>query len=157
VGILDFYHAAGHLWKAARTLFDGRSTAAKDCFNDWRHLLRHGGHQLLLTQLTHLINMDHLCTSAELEALIQVQSYLQTHHEHIRYSRFDKHGYPLGSGMVESACKWLIQQRFKGVGMRWSDDGCKHLLQLRVLMVNQAFDDLFPTVNWAEHLPSPKF
>lgn len=26
---------------------------------------------------------------------------------------------PLGSGMVESAYKWLIQQRFKGVGMRW--------------------------------------
>jgi hypothetical protein len=29
--------------------------------------------------------------------------------------------------MVESACKWLIQQRFKGVGMRWSDDGFKLL------------------------------
>jgi len=157
IGILDFYHAAGHLWKATSTLFDGRSTAAQQWFERWRHLLRHGGHRLVLSQLTHLINTEHLCSAPELEALIQVQNYLQTHHEHIRYARFDKQGYPLGSGMVESACKWLIQQRFKGVGMRWSDDGFKHLLQLRVLLINQAFDDLFPSVNWTEQLPSPKF
>jgi hypothetical protein len=34
--------------------------------------------------------------------------------------------------MVESACTWLIQQRFKGVGMRWSEDGFNHLLHLRL-------------------------
>ena len=157
IGILDFYHAAGHLWKAASTVFDGRSTAAKFWFERWRHLLRHGGHQLVLTQLTQLINTDHLCSATELEALIQVQTYLQTHHEHIRYAHFEHHGYPLGSGMIESTCKWLIQQRFKGVGMRWSEDGFKHLLQLRVLWVNQRFDALFPSVNWTEQLPSPKF
>lgn len=157
IGILDFYHAAGHLWKAASTLFDGRSTAAKAWFQRWRHLLRHGSHRLVLTQLSHLINTDHLCSTAELEALIQVQAYLQTHHHHIRYARFEKHGYPLGSGMIESTCKWLIQQRFKGVGMRWSEDGFNHLLHLRVFWVNQRFDALFPTVTWTEQLPSPKF
>jgi len=156
IGVLDFYHAAGHLWKAASTLFDGRSTAANTWFQRWRHLLRHGSHRLVLSQLTHLINTDHLCSTTELEALIQVQTYLQTHHHHIRYARFDKQGYPLGSGMIESTCKWLIQQRFKGVGMRWSEDGFNHLLHLRVFWVNQRFDALFPTVTWTKQLPSPK-
>ena len=156
IGILDFYHAAGHLWKAASTLFDGRTTEAKAWFQRWRHLLRHGGHQRVLSQLTHLINTDHLCSASELEALIQVQTYLQTHHEHIRYARFDQQGHPLGSGMIESTCKWLIQQRFKGVGMRWSEEGFNHLLHLRVFWVNQRFDALFPTVTWTEQLPSPK-
>ena len=156
IGILDFYHAAGHIWKAARTLFDGRSTEAKEWFQRWRHLLRHGSHQLVLSQLTQLINTDHLCCASELEALIQVQSYLQTHHQHIRYAHFEQQGHPLGSGMIESTCKWLIQQRFKGVGMRWSEDGFNHLLHLRVFWVNQRFDELFPTVTWTEQLPSPK-
>ena len=156
VGILDFYHATGHLWKATRTLFDGRSSTAQHWFQRWRHLLRHGAHQRVLTQLTALINIDHLCSATELEALIQVQSYFQTHHAHIRYAQFDQQGYPLGSGMIESTCKWLIQQRFKGVGMRWSETGFNHLLHLRVFWVNQRFDELFPTVSWAEHLPSPK-
>jgi len=42
-----------------------------------------------------------------------------------------------------SACKWLIQQRFKGVGMRWSEDGFNHLLHLRLAWVNRRFDTLF--------------
>jgi hypothetical protein len=42
------------------------------------------------------------------------------------YAMYKDLGLPLGSGMVESACKWLIQQWFKGVGMRWSEDGFKH-------------------------------
>ncbi len=48
-----------------------------------------------------------------------------------------------GSGMVESACKWLIEQRFKGVGMRWSEPGFNHLLHLRLAWVNVRFDELF--------------
>ncbi len=49
----------------------------------------------------------------------------------------------MGNGMVESACTWLIPQRFKGVGMRWSEDGCTHLLPLRLAWVNGRFAALF--------------
>jgi hypothetical protein len=52
-----------------------------------------------------------------------VYSYLKTHEDPIRYDHFKAAGLPIGSGLVESACKWLIQQRFKGVGMRWSEVG----------------------------------
>lgn len=64
----------------------------------------------------------------------------------MEYAKFKELGLPIGSGMVESACKWLIQQRFKGVGMRWSEDGFNHLLHLRLAWVNGRFDDLFPLV-----------
>ena len=143
VGILDFYHAAGHLWRAAAAWLDGRTSAAKWCFARWRHLLRHGGNQQVLTELTQLINRDDIPKSA-LETLVQVQQYIQSHRRHINYQAFDKQAFPLGSGLVESACKWLIQQRFKGVGMRWSEEGLNHLLLLRLAWVNQRFDDLFP-------------
>jgi hypothetical protein len=46
---------------------------------------------------------------------------MKTHEDHIRYDHFKAAGLPIGSGLVESACKWLIQQCFKGVGMRWSE------------------------------------
>jgi len=36
--------------------------------------------------------------------------------------------------------KWLIQQPFKGVGMRWSEPGFNHLLHLRLAWVNGRFD-----------------
>src|SRR5439155_24247431 len=78
--------------------------------------------------------------------LINVYTYLKTHEDHIRYDHFKAAGLPIGSGLVESACKWLIQQRFKGVGMRWSDVGFNHRLHLPLAWVNQRFDSFFLAV-----------
>jgi hypothetical protein len=57
--------------------------------------------------------------------------------------------------MVESACKWLIQQRFKGVSMRWSEDSFNHLLLLRLAWPNDRFDDLFHSIPNPRTDPSP--
>jgi hypothetical protein len=70
-------------------------------------------------------------------------SYLETHREHLDYARFRQAGWPIGSGCMESACKWLIEQRFKGVGMRWSESGFNHLLHLRLAWANERFECLF--------------
>jgi hypothetical protein len=153
IGILDFYHAAGHLWRATTALLDGRSLEAHRWFKNWRSLLRHGQHQGILDALTLLMNTE-LTEGKDLETLSQVQAYFQAHHQHIRYQHFEDQHFPLGSGMIESACKWLIQQRFKGVGMRWSEDGFNHLLPLRLDWVNQRFDSLFPLVHEKQINPS---
>jgi len=156
IAVLDFFHAAGHLWRATNARFDDpRSVQAQAWFARWRHQLRHGQHLQVLTTLTTLINTDAL-TGQSLKTLIQVQAYFQRHHRHIRYQQFEQQQIPLGSGMVESACKWLIQQRFKGVGMRWSEDGFNHLLALRVAWANQRFDALFPTVSLPVQMHSPE-
>lgn len=144
VAVLDFYHAAGHLWRVATVLFSTQSARLK-WFKRWRQALRYGQHRTVLAMLTALVNTD-LLAGNSLKTLIQVQAYFQRHHAHIRYQPFERQQIPLGSGMVESACKWLIQQRFKGVGMHWSESGLSHLLVLRVAWANHRFDELFPSV-----------
>jgi hypothetical protein len=144
VAVLDFYHAAGHLWRVAIVLFPAHSDRLT-WFKQWRHALRHGQHRTVLAMLTSLVNTN-LLSGKSLKTLIQVQAYFQRHHAHMRYQPFERQQIPLGSGMVESACKWLIQQRFKGVGMHWSESGLNHLLILRVAWANQRFDTLFPSV-----------
>jgi hypothetical protein len=153
IGILDFYHAAGHLWRATVALFDGHSPDAIHWFKRWRSLLRHGHHQTVLDSLAALASTD-LAQGEDLETVQQVQAYFHTHQQHIRYHSFKRQQCPLGSGMIESACKWLIQQRFKGVGMRWSEDGFNHLLHLRLDWVNHRFDSLFPHVSIRQLDPS---
>ncbi len=68
---------------------------------------------------------------------------LERPREHIDSETSKAWGLPLGSGRVESACTWLLQQRFKGVGMRWREDGFNHLLHLRLAWVNGSFETLF--------------
>lgn len=141
-GILDFYHAAHQLWKGAAAWLDGRTTQARRWFAWARHRLRHGMPDGVLADLADALDVEGLPETAR-ETLRTVYTYLERHREHINYVRYKELGLPLGSGMVESACKWLIQQRFKGVGMRWSADGFNHLLHLRLAWVNGRFDALF--------------
>jgi hypothetical protein len=141
--ILDFYHAAQHLWQAAAVLLDARTTKAHTWFEQLRHQLRHGQQEKVLADLAASTQYRTKPTKV-MKTLRNVYAYFQAHEQHIQYGLFKSMNLPLGSGMVESACKWLIQQRFKGVGMRWSEDGFNHLLHLRLAWVNGRFDRLFP-------------
>ena len=142
MGILDFYHAVQHLWKGAAAWLDGRSTQARRWFTWARHRLRHGQPDGVLADLADALEVQGLPATAR-ATLTTVYAYLERHRDHINYEAYKALGLPLGSGMVESACKWLIQQRFKGVGMRWSEDGFNHLLHLRLAWVNGRFEALF--------------
>lgn len=104
-----------------------------------RHRLRHGFGKGIIKELDWLSKSKNTAEVTK-PILRQVQDYLTTHLEHIQYHQFKKQGLPISSGIVESACKWLIQQRFKGTGMRWSKDGFNHLLHLRLAWVNGRFD-----------------
>lgn len=141
-GILDFYHAAQNLWKGAKAWLDGRTKQARAWFVAARRQLRRGQANKVLEDIEAALALEGLPTSAH-QALTKVYNYLDKHRDHIDYAKFKELGLPIGSGIVESACKWLIQQRFKGVGMRWSEDGFNHLLHLRLAWVNGRFDDLF--------------
>ena len=96
----------------------------------------------MLDDIAAALELDRLPETAQ-KALRNLYEYLDTHKHHIQYEKFRELGLPIGSGMVESACKWLIQQRFKGVGMRWSETGFNHLLHLRLAWVNGRFEELF--------------
>jgi hypothetical protein len=141
-GVLDFYHAAQNLWKSAAAWLDGRTTSARRWFAWARHRLRHGNPDGVLADLAEALDVAGLPDTAR-DTLTTVSAYLERHRGHIDYAVYKELGLPLGSGMVESACKWLIQQRFKGVGMRWSADGFNHLLHLRLAWVNGRFEALF--------------
>jgi hypothetical protein len=155
VGILDFYHAAQHLWQAAEAYgqtIPGRTP--QQWFKQLRHQLRHGYVHHIIKDLGYLLKYRSTPEAAK-PTLRRVRQYLNTHLQHLQYRQFKKLGFPLGSGMVESACKWLIVQRFKGTGMRWSQPGFNHLLHLRLAWVNQRFDPLFADHPLILHLHSP--
>ena len=121
---------------------DGRTTQARRWFAWARHRLRHGMPDGVLADLADALDIEGVPETAR-ETLRTVSASLERHREHLDDATDKELGLPLGSGMVESAWKWLIQQRFKGVGMRWSEDGFNHLLPLRLAWVNGRMETLF--------------
>jgi len=49
----------------------------------------------------------------------------------MRYDRYRKRGLMIGSGVVESGIKNVVNQRMKGCGMRWSKEGAESMIFLR--------------------------
>jgi hypothetical protein len=145
-GVLDFYHAAQHLWQGAQERFGGSPRKARGWFVELRHKLRHGEPDAVIKDVEQALTIRGLPSDAR-RTLTNLHAYLVRHQEHLDYKRMKQLDLPIGSGMVESACKWLIQQRFKGVGTRWSEEEFNHLLHLGLAWVK--------TVPSMRYLPPP--
>ena len=138
-GILDFYHASGQLHEAVVAWY-GFPTSVQTVFTKLRHDLRHGKVASVISRIEKEL-AQHFFDKEQRLIMQRVANYLKRHEERLAYPDFEELGMPLGSGFVESAVKWLIQQRFKGTGMRWSEDGFNNLLMLRQSWANERFDD----------------
>lgn len=94
--------------KLANAYCDGNPARTPQMwFERMRHQLRHGQGKHIIKELSRLLKY---ASTSEVSkpSLRQVRDYLETHLLHIQYRSFKKQGLPIGSGMVESACKWLI-------------------------------------------------
>ena len=75
----------------------------------------------------------------------QIQSvyrYLTTNRDRMWYGDYLAAGYPIGSGVIEGACKHVIGDRMCGAGMSWETEGAQPMLDLRVTKLNDQWDDL---------------
>ena len=125
--VLDLSHAGGYVHAAGHTLADG------SC-GSWC--------EVQLTQLVEGEPKQVLGTLAELSASLaeslparlvvdQSRSYLAKREDQIQYRRFKSEGLPIGSGIVESANKLVVEARCKGAGMHWRPENVNSILALR--------------------------
>lgn len=127
VRILDFPHAAGHLARAAQAAFGPGSRGASVWLDQWIPALKRGETDAVLTAIRHLpLPDDEACAVQR-----QVLGYLTKRRDQLDYAAFQQAGFPLGSGMVESANKLVVEARLKGSGMHWSRSNVTPMLALR--------------------------
>jgi hypothetical protein len=68
-------------------------------------------------------------------------TYLTNNHMHMRYDKALAAGWPIATGMIEGARRFVIEDRFGITGARWSPDGADVILKLRALVVNDDLND----------------
>ena len=61
----------------------------------------------------------------------------------MKYDEYRRNGWFIGSGVIESACKTVIGQRFKQSGMFWSLKGAKALPPPRTLHKSNRLEEFF--------------
>ena len=135
--IIDFYHAAEHL-KHAFDVAYGESTAkARTQFETYRHVLRdeQDGVEKVIRTLVYLRDKH-----PRRQKLASELGYFRGNRARMQYATAKAQQLPIGSGVVEAACKTLVTQRMKRSGMRWRHAGGQAILTLRGLVQSNRFD-----------------
>lgn len=133
--ILDFPHAAERISQIGDVVLgEGREVTAQ-----WRtdqlHRLKHAGAATLLPDLR-VFAADHLTVAVVAENL----SYLEKRIDQMQYPTFLAQGWPIGSGIAESANKLVVEARLKGAGMHWARPSVNPMLALRNAVCNDRWD-----------------
>ena len=148
VEILDLPHAPGHLWEAVHWFHDPGSEMALK----WMKLLVLGRLSGMGTGVIRWL--QHLAEQSELPAatrtrLAAIHGYFDRHRDRIHYDRYLAAGDPIASGVIEGACRHVLEDRMERAGMHWTLPGAQALLDLRCVALN---DEWEPCIN--PHLPS---
>jgi hypothetical protein len=133
---LDFYHACEHLKAAFDAAYGENSSRSKAQFEKYRHLLRdeEEGVEKVIRALAHLRD-----THPRKKKLSTELAYFRRYRHRMRYATAQAQNLPIGSGVVEAACKTLATERMKRSGMRWRQAGGQAILTLRALHQSERF------------------
>jgi len=117
-GGLDIFHALEHVNTAGQTLFGEGQAATRRWQDQGRDALLNDG----WPGISRLIDSARpiAVRATQRAALDDLSHYLHAHAARLNYRQRLAEGRPIGSGMIEGACKNYIGRRLKQTGARWA-------------------------------------
>jgi hypothetical protein len=137
--IIDLFHVLEKLWSVAHCFHRDASLDAEKSVARYLTMLLEGKVDHVRGVFQRFYNRGDLSETKK-DTLAHVIKYFKDNRDAMRYDRYIKAGYPIGSGVIEGACKHVIGDRFCGGGMRWEIEGAQPLLDLRTTQLNGEWD-----------------
>jgi len=138
--ILDIIHVVEYLWKAVNALLGETHPDRLLWINDALRCLLENDLDYLLNHLDYQRTAGNLSASKR-KTLTTVANYLRRNRYYMDYQYYLSLGWPIGTGVIEGACRHLINDRFEQAGMRWSRKGAEEMLKLRAIYLNGDWED----------------
>jgi len=138
--ILDIIHVTEYVWEAATTVLGETHPDRRRWVEAALRCLLEDDHQTFFNTLHDLAAAPGLAEST-VSTLNKVLNYLRRNQPYMDYQHYLAQGWPIGTGVIEGACRHLVKDRFERAGMRWSLKGAQPLLDLRAVSLNGDWDD----------------
>ena len=142
--ILDYFHAAEHLSALSEALFGKKSEAGTKWYDKYREKLLNedlAAHAIISSADYYLAQNKR--SKAEHADALREQTFFRRNKHRMTYADFRRRGLPIGSGVVEAACKSIVKSRLCRSGMRWTRKGGQHILHLRVQIKSGRWDNFW--------------
>ena len=132
--ILDRPHLKSHLYDTGRAL--GLGDEMTECWVERKMILFDKGQAG-----TALEQMQQEYEACENERLRRLIKHVTRFKDCISYHSYIAEGWPIGSGEIESAHRYIPQERLKLPGAWWHPDNVDPMLALRVARANDWWED----------------
>jgi hypothetical protein len=138
-GVLDVFHSSEWLSKAAKAGCGEGTAEAASWLKEARLALLRDGYVGLC---------EYVASSASwvadpagmAAAAAEVLNYFCGHRDRLNYALRLRQGLPIGSGLIEGACKQMIGRRMKQTGAQWGVDNANRM----ALLCSLAYADALP-------------
>jgi len=139
--LIDFYHVCDYLAAASKR-------CAPDQCSDW---LREQKQRMKENQVSDVLEALHPqrepdSVSDKDAPVRQCYRYITNRPGQFKYKDALEADLPIGSGEVESAHRYVTQERLKIAGAWWKEENAQNMLALRILRANNNWDEYWATL-----------
>jgi len=124
--ILDFYHMTENVYSYAKEFFNGDEKKYKQWAETVIYYVKTEQFKKALKKIS-----DSPLPEAKVTKTVALEGYIKNNLDKLNYLTYKNKGYYIGSGMIESGNKVVVQKRLKQSGMRWGVNGAQYIAVLR--------------------------
>ncbi|MDQ3000176.1 MAG: ISKra4 family transposase [Fibrobacterota bacterium] len=140
--VVDFVHVLEYLWKAAYCFHAEESPTAEAWVKDRALKVLRGKASHVAAGIRRSATKQELSIKERKNA-DKCCDYLLKNKEYLRYGKALRKGYPIATGVIEGACRYLVKDRMDITGARWGLKGAEAILKIRALVTSGDFEDYF--------------
>ena len=144
--VLDIRHLEEKIWTVGRSFYKEGSQELEDWVESKRSLLYEGKVEQLIEELKELqktLSKRAKRDQDKYEKLQKLINYMEPRISMMDYKNYIDNDYPIASGIVEGAARYVIGERMDCSGMRWIPERAEAVLRLRCIELNGNWDDFF--------------
>lgn len=141
VRILDFPHAGQRIGQIGEAIWGEGCPQTQQWTTEHLHQLKHQGPDAILAELRELQTQH-----PQMEIIAENLSYLEKRQSQMQYPAYQAQGWPIGSGIVESGNKLVVEARLKGAGMHWERGNVNPMLGLRNIVCSDRWSQEWPVI-----------
>ncbi len=136
--VMDIIHVSEYLWKASVAFNEETSLEREKWVSERLNGVLRGQAAQVAAGMRRSATLREL-SAKQREPVDTAARYLLNHQHYMHYDRYLAAGLPIGTGVIEGACRHLVVDRMDGVA-RWSLKGAEAVLRLRALRSSGDFE-----------------
>lgn len=136
--ICDIIHILEYVWDAGKVLNDADNV--KQWVSEKFYSILEGKSSFVAAGMRRSATCRKLKKSVR-EPVDSCARYLLNHSDYLHYNAYLELGYPVATGVIEGACRYLVKDRMEITGARWGLLGAEALLKFRSLKISGDFEE----------------